>query len=224
MAYVLGYIFADGHVIDTPYNRAKYVCVTSADRDRIEAVKALLRSDHTILKVDKGGNHKIVYQIKIGSHALFNGLAKYGVTTGKSLSLPFPFIPGKYRSHFIRGYFDGDGCASIERNRRGMIRRLQAIFTSGSKKFLQSLEEVLMEETGISSSRLVKHGSSKNAFQLRYSTRDSLRLFLYLYDTNMDTKLYLARKYAIFNEYLANRDLTRDTIPQILTKRGPVVK
>ena len=39
MAYVLGYLFADGNVIYSPKMRGKYVSVTSIDIELIEMVR-----------------------------------------------------------------------------------------------------------------------------------------------------------------------------------------
>ena len=41
MAYVLGYLYADGSLSDCSYIRAKYISVTSTDKDRIELFKSL---------------------------------------------------------------------------------------------------------------------------------------------------------------------------------------
>ena len=35
MAYVLGYIYADGNLDDSPYMRGKYIKITSTDLDSI---------------------------------------------------------------------------------------------------------------------------------------------------------------------------------------------
>ena len=39
MSYVLGFLYADGHLEDSPYIRGKYVRVINTDRDRIELIK-----------------------------------------------------------------------------------------------------------------------------------------------------------------------------------------
>ena len=54
------------------------------------------------------GNKKLV--LAIVSDKLSSALSKLGGTPRKSLTLEFPkFIPKHLMSHFIRGYFDGDG-------------------------------------------------------------------------------------------------------------------
>ena len=223
MAYVLGFIFADGYIGEYAYFRAKYISVSNTDRDRVELVKRLLDSSHIIRIINKGGTYKTAYVIRIGNQRLYNRLIELGVTPRKSLTMLFPDIPREYSSSFVLGYFDGDGCVSIERNKRGQVRRLLTIFTSGSEGFLLVLHD-LFRELGVKGKGLIKHGSTEGAYQLRYSTRDSLRIFLYMYDSSEMINLSLQRKYAIFVEYLTMRNLTKESIPSILDLKGPVVK
>lgn len=46
-------------------------------------------------------NRKIIKEDLVNLH---------GIGSAKSLSLEFPNVPNCYLSHFMRGYFDGDGC------------------------------------------------------------------------------------------------------------------
>ena len=222
MAYVLGFIFADGHVIDAPYMRGAYVCVTNTDRDRIDAIRTLLKSEHQVRTVEKGGNFKTAYQLRIGSKDLFNQLKRHGVTPHKSLTMQFPDVPSQHLPAFLRGYFDGDGCVHLVRTPTGSVKKLLTVFTCGSKPFLERIHGILVKNTGIQGPGLYRHGSTKTAYQLRYSTRDSLRLFMYLYEPLPSWDLFLRRKYDIFKQYLAMRGLSPKTIPSILDKKGPV--
>lgn len=48
MAYVLGYIYADGSLEDASYLRGKYLRVSSAEKSNIITIRKLLKSEHTI--------------------------------------------------------------------------------------------------------------------------------------------------------------------------------
>jgi hypothetical protein len=223
MAYVLGYMFADGSLEDSPEIRGKYVRVSSTDLDRIEYIREVFKSKHTIIADKPSPRHKMRYLLRIGSRGLYVGVMNRGVTPRKSLTMTFPDVPLPFLPAFVRGYFDGDGCARIDVV-HGKPKRILAIFTSGSKKFLSSLHNHLVAEIGIKGPGLYKHGGTKGAYQLRYSARDSLRLFSYMYPAPFDTRLCLKRKYAIFEEYLALRGISRADIPKVLKQKGPVVK
>lgn len=223
MAYVLGYIYADGNLEDSSYIRGKYIRVTSTDCDRIESIRTLMKSSHTIVLEKQRERGKQRFLLRIGNGKLFDTLIRIGVTPRKSFTMIFPSIPHHYLGAFVRGYFDGDGCAHIDVV-HGKPKRLLSIFTSGSKKFLESLHGRLQKEIELIGSGLYKHGSAIGTYQLRYSTRDSLRLFMLMYPRGLDEKLHLSRKYDIFIRYLKLRHISRDEIPLVLNQKGPMVK
>ena len=135
MSYILGYMYADGSIIDSPYMRGKYIQINSIDKDSILRVKHWLKSEHTITTAHSpfsGG--KIIYKLRIGSHALYNDLFKRGLYPNKSLTVTFPRVPKKYLGAFIRGYFDGDGCIFFEKgkgkNGTLITKRIRIIFRS----------------------------------------------------------------------------------------------
>lgn len=223
MAYVLGYIYADGSLEDASETRGKYLRVTSVDKDRIESIRSLLSSKHTIAEEIRGGQQKTRFLLRIGDRRLFDALIKLGVTARKSLTMEFPSVPHRYLGAFVRGYFDGDGCAHIDVV-HGKPKRLLSIFTSGSKKFLETLLIRLRDHAGLVGNRLYNHGSTVGAYQLRYSTRDSLRLFKLMYPRALDKRLLLQRKCDIFTKYLALRGISENEIPLVLNQKGPMVK
>lgn len=224
MAYVLGYIFSDGSLEDAPSIRGKYVRISSTDKDRIDLIKKALNSKHTITRWKKSARYKEQFLLRIGSHALYDSLIRRGVTPRKSLTMRFPSVPRAYFSYFVLGYFDGDGCASLEAAHSSRPRRLKTIFTSGSRVFLEVLKERLESESNIRGGGIYAHGSSTGTYQLRFTARDSIRLFLLLYRDQKSVSLALKRKYGIFMTYFKRLGLRRKDLTAILRKKGPVVK
>ena len=204
MAYVLGYLFADGYILSDPYMRGQYVSVTSIDKDSIERIRDWMASEHMITKHPshwKNGNP--TYVLRIGSHRLYNSLVVLGMHPHKSLTAELPKIPLEFFMDFTRGYFDGDGCVHLEKITRkdGKIRprKITVIFTSGSKRFLDSLSDSLHKIAKVKSQKILR---SWTAFQLRYGTNDSICLFKELYK-NSKKGDYLERKHEIFEEFFA---------------------
>ena len=204
MAYVLGYIYADGSVEYSPYIRARYLRFGATDREIISKMKRFLRSEHPIIKKEKEGR-KTCYLLRIGSHKIYNSLIKIGVQPNKALTMNFPSVPHRYLGDFIRGYFDGDGCVYIERtkgqSKKIILRRVAIIFTSGSKIFLKKLEQVLRREVGVKKKKIY---DSRRSVQLRYNTDDSIEIFKFMYK-NINKKSYLKRKLHIFKKYFKLR-------------------
>ena len=142
-AYVLGFIFADGHLENAPYIRGRYIRFTNTDYSIIEQIKSALDSSHKIVVIPARGVRKEKYLLRIGSHKLYGDLETLGLHPRKSHNMRFPQAPQKYLSDFIRGYFDGDGTITFENMRNSPYNRLKVIFTSGSKDFLLSLAHIL---------------------------------------------------------------------------------
>ncbi len=208
MAYLLGYLYADGSLTDAPYMRGKYTSVTSTDRIMLERMREWMGSEHTItpLRHDVKYPGKPRYTLRIGSHKIFDDLTRLGLYPNKSLTIPFPNVPSSYLAHFIRGYLDGDGCIYLEMGtgKRGqrILKRLSTIFTSGSRNFLCGLEEVVRARLELQKRKI---SVSHRSFQLRYSTHDSIILCTFLY-RRVPHHLYLERKRAVMRRYLRMRN------------------
>lgn len=114
VAYWLGFIAADGSVVD---NTLRFV-LNKRDEETLVRFLKFCKSNYPV-------NYHIAYYIgndgvkhefdavnlKITSKSIVNDLAKYGIIQNKkNLDIPFmSFIPSKYKLDFIIGYFDGDG-------------------------------------------------------------------------------------------------------------------
>lgn len=202
MAYVLGFIYADGNIDRCPNIRASYVNIFSTDKEIVFAIKRVMQSEHIIhIRKPRGASRKPFYILRIGSAQLCDALERHGVFPNKSLTIQFPVVPKAMLPHFVRGYFDGDGCVHIEQQRGRTTKRLRTIFSSGSKEFLVSLEEKLRLTLGFKH-HIVSLGAK--AFDLRYSSVDSMKLFDFMYKKPYD-ELYLERKKRLFENFIRPR-------------------
>ena len=221
MAYVLGFLYADGCIIDAlDSSRTRYFSFFSRDKDLLNDIKRILQSDHPLRyrapRKKKYPDGKIyeskeAYLLRIASKEMYADLENLGLMPNKSKTIKFPdFIPNKYFSHFTRGYFDGDGCVHIStvKNKNGqrVFKKLNVIFTSGSKLFLEGLNNNLEKSTTVS---LKNINYSHRAYQLRYCTKDSIELFKFLYK-NTFKEIYLKRKLEIFLRYFYEYSLKID--------------
>lgn len=127
----------------------------------------------------------------VANKHLWNTLNSLGCTPRKSLTLKFPekriFQDTSLIKHFIRGYFDGDGCLSYYKN----VKTFSPICTFlGTKEFLQ----VLCSYCELLTDRTINHKSNENVYEAH---NIASKLLHYLYD---DANIYLQRKYnrAIF--------------------------
>lgn len=202
MAYVLGYFSADGGMFVNS-GGSKYIQFVSTDYSLLEKVKKAMDSKHKIYLKRKGNKiWKDCYLLEIGSKEIYNDLLNLGLLPKKAKRLKLPQVPKQYFNHFIRGYFDGDGCISYgfyqknDRNKQSFV--CSASFISGSKGFLQDTSKKLNDYTEIGSGCISKH---TGAYKLAYSKNDTLKLFNYMYK-NTESNLFLERKYKKFQESL----------------------
>ena len=197
MAYVLGFFCADGN-LTIGKRKNHYIEFTNCDKDIIEKIRKALKSNHKISEHKRENkNWNTYYRLQIGSKNMFENLSKLGMTVNKSKSLKLPKIPSSYLSHFVRGYFDGDGnvvCGKFKKaDRKTKSPILSVRFTSGSKKFLTQLKYRLEKHLNLSGSMHYNAG-----WRLNYSTNNSRTLFGFMY-ANSDS-LFLNRKKKIFTK------------------------
>jgi hypothetical protein len=218
MAYVLGFIFADGNVTDAAISsRTAYLHITNKDKEILEKIKCVMNSGHPItesreklLKYPngwyRGGGTS---RFRIGSKILCSDLKKLGVIPNKSKILRLPEIPQIFFMDFVRGYFDGDGCVYIEKKDSLVgkkIRRIRVIFTSGSRNFLEDLSCAINRHILIEGSIYEKARS----FQLVYYTKGSNALYKHMYKNAEE--LCITRKKKKFEEYLESRRLGENCV------------
>lgn len=199
MAYVLGFLYADGNVVKT--KRGTYfVALQIKDKDILYKIKATLDSDHKISIKKK--NTSVTYRLQIGSKEYFDDLALVGLSPNKTKRIRLPKIPKVLFGDFLRGYFDGDGGVWVGSNHvksKKPTKVMQVAFTSGSAEFLQDILDSL-HRNGVVGGSLYKVKSGKYG-RLLFGTRDALKLYKIMY--NKPHKLFLKRKKLVFEKFAA---------------------
>ncbi len=198
MAYILGYFCADGCMFINS-GGSKFISFVSTDRELLEKLRRILKSRHKIApKRQSRPNCKPTFWLQIGSKEIYDDMLKLGLLPRKELRLKLPKVPPKHFRHFLRGYFDGDGCVSYgyyeRKNRKSRIFLLTVRFASASKSFLNSIKQQLAQLIDFKRGCISKGDS---CYYLAYSKGDSKRLFEYMYD-KIDSDFYLERKYNKF--------------------------
>lgn len=159
-AYWLGFLYADGY-IEPIYRKEKIKAfrielgLSSLDECHLEKFLLDLSSNAPITqRIQKINNEEYnSSRVRINNTKMCKDLIKLGCTTKKSLTLEFPnsdIVPIGLLSHFIRGYFDGDGCIHYsernyidKRNNKEYVNKQLITSLVGTSNFLEELLSIL---------------------------------------------------------------------------------
>ena len=191
-AYWLGFIFADGNIssVKNVKKKTEYIFTLSlkeSDKEHLQKFNTFM--EH---KKDNRHYHKSKHpscQWYINNYHLWNTLNSYGCVPKKSLILKFPelsiFKDQSLIRHFIRGYFDGDGCFSQDKIKSGVYPRLSLL---GTLEFVEKVNS-LCECSGT----ITEQHSANTYYNLRFNRKNSIKFMHYIYD---NCTIYLDRKYS----------------------------
>ncbi|MUL38344.1 endonuclease [Gloeocapsopsis sp. AAB1 = 1H9] len=158
-AYLLGLIAADGCV-----TQINYIAFESIDKELTELLSIELQYSGKI-RIIKPQGYAPHYRINFSSRSLASALRSYGVVTGRMFSGSYYSPNSEYLASYVLGYFDGDGCAYVNKGRSGGL-----ICIVGSYEFTYELIKCL----GMGS---VEEHSLKKAYYWRIFSRKNIEAF-----------------------------------------------
>lgn len=211
-AYWLGFIFADGYVSSNSNNFE--ISLQEDDKSHLEKFNNFIEGPANKVKAGevKCGN-TICKRCRWGSRNkhLKETLVSYGCIPQKSLVLQFPsstiFKSSNLIRHFIRGYWDGDGCltyANKEHNR-------PEVLVLGTEDFLTEMKDYLPLKFDY---KLGYNNGSAQTRVLSLFGKNGFELAKYLYS---NCTIYLDRKYEKYLEYCR---LYEESYRQLEDKNG----
>lgn len=179
-AYWLGFLYADGCVYYKKRTKSYRLEVGLAEKDysHLLKLKKFLKSEYKI----RYRSETKSYSLEICSKKICDDLIKLGCVPRKSLILTFPtFLDRELIKHFIRGYFDGDGCIST-------IKTSPGISILGTNEFLTYITNIYQKDKPLFKDKRHKN----NTFSIRFKVNNGL---FFLYDIYNNANVYLDRKY-----------------------------
>ena len=204
-AYWLGFIFADGYISsDSLKGKSRYlleISLKASDKNHLDKFNKFMKHENANkVTIEDAKCGKIICKRcrwYVANKHLWETLNSYGCTPRKSLTLKFPdesiFKSKDLIRHFIRGYFDGDGC--FTRHIHHIIVS-PAISFLGTKDFLDKILEYSKIEANY------RHDKCYTEFTwtLEYHKEPGIELINYLYN---NCTIYLDRKYKLY-EFFKN--------------------
>ena len=135
-AYYLGFIAADGHITNYQ-NKMNYLIINIVKSDQEildEFKKQLFYTGKIYTASKKNGQDQCI--LRICSNQIKLDINKYINTINKTYSLEWcKNIPDELMIYFIRGYFDGDGCVHLNKQKGNYY----ATFV-GTESFLKGIK------------------------------------------------------------------------------------
>lgn len=197
-AYFLGWMFSDGNV--SKDSNAISINLKNTDGHILSAFsRAICRGKDLSRIGDLKGIKDYCRRININSRSIREALIRHGCIPQKSLTLRFPRVSKDMLPHFIRGYFDGDGCFTVRSGRNASSPKQGVWKIVSSVQFCECLSWHILREcrsyTGI------RHPSkNRKVGSLQYTRNVTIKaLYRYLYD---NATIYLARKHDKMKRYV----------------------
>ena len=190
-AYWLGFIFADGNISKRDYRFEMSLC--EKDKEHLEKFNSFVKHTRQIKekKCSLNGKTFIAYRSSFNSKHFWNTLNNYGCVPRKSLILKFPdlniFKSKDLIIHFIRGYFDGDGCIThANKNHTTVVVRI-----CGTIDMLTEIKNQLNKP-------YVTIKINRNCPELYFKHNTAFSIMKIMYE---NASIYLNRKYKLYKEY-----------------------
>lgn len=189
-AYILGFIAADGYV----HHHGVTIKINKKDKDVLDFIKKELNHNSPLKEITED---RIV--LNICSTILSKDLGNFGLFSNKTQSLEFPkMIPSNLYRHFIRGFFDGDGCVAYRKYKDGRTKLGILVNFVGTNSMISSINEIVNSETFIGLKNITLHTKSP-VYYLQYQGSKQVKTFYnYLY---ANYTFCLQRKLEKFKNY-----------------------
>lgn len=191
-AYWLGFLYADGCITDETVTLE----LQKEDYIHLEKFKQALKTSATKeIKYPKNRNSCLLY---FNSTEMVKDLTKLGCCKNKTFTILFPSnncVPDYLIHHFMRGYFDGDGCIYTRKNKKGV----NTFSVIGNCNFINKYKETLFK--GIGKKNDCKNRIFDNnitAFSLG-GNKQICKIYNFLYK---NANIFLERKYNKFKEII----------------------
>lgn len=170
-AYWLGFIYADGYVTKRGNTFQLGIALAKVDKNHLEKFKEAIDSDIEIHDYIQDSAYKKgteYSRIIVSNNHLCEQLMAKGVYRKKTEKITFPssdILPDHLVSHFVRGYYDGDGCLTGVEHPERPVRVFQ-VKILGTKEFLTGLNIVFNKA-------FLSNGLKEKEFKLRKRWKDS---------------------------------------------------
>lgn len=196
-AYWLGFLTADGWISKNETSNAGTVGIELqySDMNHLKKFNKSIGGNYQITdrwkaclistKYKNKKHHMCV--IRIFSLIMYNSLIALGFSNNKTYDCSIPILKKDLIRHYMRGYFDGDGCFTLTN------KSFHISFITASKKLNHDIYKILQDEEIVASSSDYINDFGTKIYMLYINRNlDKIKFLDYIYK---DSSIYLDRKY-----------------------------
>lgn len=170
-AYWYGFLYADGSIS----RRSLNIALQPKDYDHLQKLKEFMQSESPISITHSTLGEKTYQGVRISftDRHLISKLTDLGIVAYR----PYPeriktFVPDEFLNHWLRGFFDGDGCAC----------KIQFVSFVGSFRLIEWIRNILAINANINPLLRLRPHTKSNVRYLTISGRlQALKVADYLY-------------------------------------------
>ena len=198
-AYILGLLFADGYIDKNGFG----ITLCYKDKDILDKISNIIYGKIILGYRKERKNSKKAYisnpqyRLQIISNVMKNDLISHGCVENKTFKIRLPELKNinLYKS-FIRGYFDGDGCLCIPKNKCNITFSL-----TSNVNFCDDIKNYVNENLDVHMKSGIRYNNI--GYNRLTGSKQVIKFMNWLYE---DADIFLKRKFDIFNNYLSIKE------------------
>jgi hypothetical protein len=196
-AYFLGFIYADGSLVNNSisYRYKLNLKLHKKDNHILEEFIKCIDGDMNIWYNKK----RNMCEISLSGKKIVNDLMNKGVLPNKTFTVQYPVIDESLERHFLRGYFDGDGCIRVSTDKRDGNQRGDLRIVGGSVDMINKINQRMNYLFGTNINKLYGPKNKEYKFIGWAGMSDIEKIYHGFYN---ESNLFLNRKKSIFDEVI----------------------
>lgn len=200
-AYFLGLLYADGSI----NIKKSVVNLSLTDKEIMLIFNKYLNSNKPLRLTEHSFPWKTIYKIYIENRKINTDLKNLGLIPNKSNNNHYiPCIKEEYLSHFIRGYFDGNGCITYSKftTKKGKNVYEPVVNFTGHISIITDIKNLLHNKLNLNLNKFQnRYKHNLNSGSVSYGGINVCKIIYdYLYKDCDD--LFIERKYIKFSGLL----------------------
>lgn len=214
-AYFLGLLLADGNVYQYKRNAEQYkiqIELNTEDQYLIEEFRNQIKSTNVIFNENRNINDTISHMshFSVDSVKMAHDLISLGVTPRKSgIAELTALVPKELYRHYIRGYFDGNGTVSLQRNDTFLYFGFY-----GGHNIIYQIHEWLSKEIHVSNRKIIDKEKDHISFVSYSTTQDLISFYKLMYS---DANYYMHRKKEKFDIFFRMKNIIIDANTDVIS-------